>query len=62
MTAEINGIIMIAKIIPADKIPMPTGGPETNAPRNGTPAKAACKGICTYSASTGPNTNKPHIP
>ena len=37
---QIKGMIMIAKITPADKIPIPTGGPLTNGPKRGTPFKS----------------------
>ena len=33
ITAAMNGMIMMARMIPADRMPMPTGGPDTSAPR-----------------------------
>ena len=36
ITAAMNGMIMIARMMPADSMPMPTGGPENSAPSNGT--------------------------
>ncbi len=37
ITEAMNGITMIARMMPADRMPMPTGGPLTRLPRNGTP-------------------------
>jgi hypothetical protein len=33
ITEAMNGMIMIARMMPADRMPMPTGGPDTSAPR-----------------------------
>ena len=33
MTDAMKGMIMIARMIPADRMPIPTGGPDTSAPR-----------------------------
>ena len=57
-----KGMIMMARMMPADKMPMPTGGPETKAPKYGTPLKAACNGCWTKRAKIGPNTMSPHMP
>ena len=53
---------MMARMMPADKMPMPTGGPDTKAPKYGMPLKAACNGCCTKRAKIGPNTMSPHMP
>ena len=53
---------MMARMMPADKIPMPTGGPETKEPSTGTPFSKACRGCWTKRARMGPNTIRPHMP
>ena len=62
MVAAMNGITMIARMMPADRIPIPTGGPLTRAPRTGTPPNSACSGFWTQVARIGPNTSRPHMP
>ncbi len=62
MTEAMNGMIMMARITPAAKMPMPTGGPENCGPSTGTSPKAACSGCCTHVARIGPNTSRPHMP
>ena len=53
---------MIARMMPADRMPIPTGGPDTKAPSTGTPENTACSGCCTYLARMGANTIRPHMP
>src|SRR3954467_8470337 len=36
ITAAMNGMIMMARMIPAERMPIPTGGPDTRAPKYGT--------------------------
>ena len=45
--AAMKGMIMMARKIPADRIPMPTGGPPNSAPRMGVPPNALCSGCWT---------------
>ena len=47
ITEAMNGMIMIARMMPADRMPMPTGAPENSAPTTGTPPNVFCKGCCT---------------
>ena len=47
ITEAMNGMIMIARMMPADKMPMPTGAPDTNVLSTGTSANSFCSGCCT---------------
>ncbi len=62
ITEAMKGMIMMARITPAARMPMPTGGPENRAPSTGTCPNAACSGCCTQVARSGPNTSRPHMP
>jgi hypothetical protein len=57
-----NGITMIARMIPAESSPMPTGGPENSDPSSGTPWNADCNGCWTKRDRIGLNTSSPHMP
>jgi hypothetical protein len=57
-----NGITMIARMIPAESSPIPTGGPETSGPSSGTPSNAACSGCWTKRDRIGLKTSNPHMP
>ena len=62
MTAAMNGMIMMARMMPADRMPMPTGGPENSAPSSGTSPSQRCIGCCTQADRMGANTSSPHMP
>ena len=57
-----NGMIRIARMIPAHSNPMPIGGPENSPPMRGKrPSVAASQG-CAYSPKSGEKTSSPHMP
>ena len=62
MTEAMKGITMMARMIPAESRPMPTGGPEKSSPSSGTPLNTACSGWWTYCERMGLNTRRPHMP
>ena len=62
ITAAMNGMIMIARMMPADSRPMPTGAPETKVSSTGTPLNSFCSGCCTQVDRIGLNTSRPHMP
>ncbi|MNR46863.1 hypothetical protein D3C85_1658890 [compost metagenome] len=62
MTAAMNGMIMIDRIRPAVKMPMPNGGPAKSPPMMGTLPSVAIRKGCTYCWNTGTKTNRPHMP
>ncbi len=62
MTADTNGMTMIASTTPAVKIPMPNGGPWNSLPMIGNGPRPSMSHGCTVRCSTGERTNKPQIP
>ena len=62
ITEAMKGITMMARMIPAQRMPMPTGGPENSVPSTGTLPKTRCSGCCTQVARMGPKTVRPHMP
>ena len=53
---------MIARMMPAESRPMPTGGPENSEPSSGTPLNADCSGCWTKRDRIGLKTSRPHMP
>src|SRR6202043_1117555 len=62
ITAAMYGMIMIAKITPAQRMPMPIGGPLNNAPTIGMPLRSVPSGFSNHVAKIGANTSRPHMP
>jgi hypothetical protein len=62
MTAAMKGMIIIARITPANSSPIPSGGPLNSAPISGTLPTVAASAGCTYLANSGANTRRPHMP
>lgn len=62
ITEAMYGMIMIARITPADRMPMPIGGPWNSAPMTGIGPSSAPTGFWKYVAKIGANTSRPHIP
>ena len=53
---------MIARMMPADRMPMPTGGPGDSAPSTGTSPNTRLQRLLHEGGEDGPNTNRPHMP
>ena len=62
ITEAIKGRIIIAKIKPAQSMPIPLNAPEKRIPNPGTCPKVAAKAGCIYSAKIGAKINRPNIP
>jgi hypothetical protein len=62
MVAAMNGRTMMARTIPAVRMPMPNGGPMNNFPIPGMGCAWSISHGCTCRCSTGAKTNNPHIP
>jgi hypothetical protein len=62
ITAEINGITMIARIRPAVNMPMPMGGPTKRFPTTGQVPRWSLTQGWMFSESSGASTNSPHMP
>src|SRR5258707_15527304 len=62
ITEAMNGMTMMARIMPAVRTPIPIGGPWNSAPMIGTEPRVAFSNGWTCLPYTGANTNNPHIP
>ena len=62
MTAEMNGITMIASTKLAVSTPMPNGGPWNSLPMSGSGPSASISHGCTCRCRIGARTNRPQMP
>ena len=62
ITAAMNGMIMIARMMPAERSPMPSGGPRKSAPINGMWPTVAESAGWMYCPKSGAKTSSPHMP
>ena len=62
ITEAMYGMIMIARITPAHRMPMPIGGPWNSAPTTGMSPSTTPSGFSNYVAKIGANTSRPHMP
>ncbi len=62
ITDAMYGMIMIARITPAARMPIPIGAPDVSGPMTHTSLNRRPIGFWKYSAKIGANTSRPHMP
>ena len=62
MVAAMKGMIMMARMRAAVKMPVPKGGPANRKPMPGSSPSVSMMAGCTVVAMIGTMTKKPHMP